>query len=152
MRECKPGIWELRLYCGRDPVTAKHVAISRTVHGGKRHAERQLATLLQGIESAWDKGISTAAPRSVTVSQLMAKHLETFKGSPTTLRSYKLTVELYIDTTIGRHTIMKVGPMLLDQLYTYLSKERGLGDPTIHKVHAVLRGGFAKAVKWGWLE
>ncbi len=63
-----------------------------------------------------------------------------------------MIVRLYIEPTIGREKLSKVGPPLVDQLYQYLAKEQGLSDSTVRKVHAVLRGAFGRAVKWGWLD
>jgi integrase len=39
----------------------------------------------------------------------------------------------------------------LDDYYALLSKERGLSPATIRHVHAVFRGAFGQAVKWGIL-
>ncbi len=46
MRERRPGVWELRAYGGRDPNTNVPKQVSRTVHGGERVAQTQLAALV----------------------------------------------------------------------------------------------------------
>ncbi len=45
----------------------------------------------------------------------------------------------------------EVGPAILDEFYDRLSSERQLAPATIRRVHAVLRGAFARAVKWKWI-
>ena len=42
--------WELRVYLGRDPVTGKKRYATKTVRGGKRKAQRMLATMITDAE------------------------------------------------------------------------------------------------------
>ena len=58
IREKKSGVWEVRVFTGRDP-RGKPTQISRTVRGGKRDAQR-LAVQLEG-----GPGRATAAGRTV---------------------------------------------------------------------------------------
>ena len=44
MRERKPGVWEIRVFTGRDS-TGRPTQISRTVRGTKREAQRVAASL-----------------------------------------------------------------------------------------------------------
>jgi integrase len=46
-----PRVWIVRLSHGRDPATGKRVRSARTVHGGRRQAERVLAELLRVQET-----------------------------------------------------------------------------------------------------
>ena len=46
LREKGPDLWELRIYLGLDPVTGKNRSLSRTFHGGRRAADRELARLV----------------------------------------------------------------------------------------------------------
>ena len=40
MREGRPGVWQLRVYLGVDPVSGKKRYAGRSVGGGKREAHR----------------------------------------------------------------------------------------------------------------
>jgi integrase len=145
IRQRKSGSWELRVSLGSDPITGERRSVSRTAIGGKRDAEWALAQLVTELSAI------SASPRAMTVSELVEKHLERFEGSPTTLRGYQHVLERHIRPTIGRYRIGEVGPAVLDELYDRLTNESNLAPSTIRQVHAVLRGAFARAVKWKWL-
>lgn len=152
MRERKRGVWELRVYAGRDPLTDKHVYVSRTVHGSKRQAELELAKLVADNERTRVPGMQGhLAPQRVTVEQLIEAHLARKEYSPTTLADYASVVKTYIRPTIGGRPIQDINPALLDRLYAHLRTEFELSPTTIRKVHALLSGAFRTAEKWGWL-
>ncbi len=46
IRQKGPDLWELRIYLGLDPVTGKDRSLSRTFHGGRRAADKELACLV----------------------------------------------------------------------------------------------------------
>ncbi len=50
MRERTPGVWELRVYLGRHPVTGKRTDASRTFRGGERAAGKALAQLVTEVD------------------------------------------------------------------------------------------------------
>ncbi len=137
---------------GKDPLTGKYVYVSRTVRGGKRLAERTLGELLSE-NSDRDRGSTAAGTASdrITIVELIEQHLDRHGYSPTTLADYRSVVATYLVPTIGNTPICDVRPVLLDRLYTYLADERKLAPATIRKVHALLRGAFTTAVRWGWL-
>ena len=49
MRERSPGVWELIVEAGRDPVTGRSRQISRTFHGTLRDAKKARAKLLVDV-------------------------------------------------------------------------------------------------------
>ena len=55
----RTGAWEIRAFAGRDGVTGKKRYVTRTVHGGKRAAQRALTELLTEVASG--KGAKTAS-------------------------------------------------------------------------------------------
>jgi integrase len=62
--------WELRVFLGYDPVTAKQRYTYRTVRGGKREAQRVLAEMITDAE----RGLT---PRSAsTVGELLEAWFE----------------------------------------------------------------------------
>ena len=71
MRERRPGVWEIRVAVGVDPVTHRTRQRSLTVHGDRGHVERVRAELvLEAAMSLQDHRLPTA--RLVTVAELLA--------------------------------------------------------------------------------
>jgi integrase len=82
-RKRREGVWEVRVYLGRDPVTGTEKQMSKTVYGGAKAADEVLRDL-----------IGNRAPRTdgmvVAFGQLLDQWLEECERldlSPTTLRS-----------------------------------------------------------------
>jgi len=146
IRQRKNGSWELRVSVGRDALTGKYLYVSRTATGGKRDAQRALGQLI--VELGETRGVVASR---ITVTELVEKHLERFEGSPSTLRGYQQVLDAYIRPTIGNLPITEVGPAILDEFYERLGAERQLAPATVRRVHAVMRGAFARAVKWKWI-
>ena len=65
------------------------------------------------------------------------------------MREYRRLTERLIKPDIGSLRLGRVTTKRLDDYYAMLSKERGLSPATIRHVHAVFRGAFGQAVKWG---
>jgi hypothetical protein len=57
LREEQPGVWEVRIEAGRDPVTGRRRQLSRTVRGTKQEAER----VLNALASDADAGLTTGS-------------------------------------------------------------------------------------------
>ncbi len=86
-RKRREGVWELRVYVGRDPGTGTPRQISKTFYGGSRGAYDALRALIQ------DQAPSRTDGLGVTVGQLFDKWLEECERldlSPTTLRTYQV--------------------------------------------------------------
>jgi hypothetical protein len=49
--ETRPGVWRLRAVAGYDPATGNPRQLSRTVRGGVRVAERELARFVSEAEA-----------------------------------------------------------------------------------------------------
>jgi len=85
-RERKDGVWELRVYVGRDPATKKPTQLSKTFHGSAKAADRALRDLVERFSDASPDGIRA------TFDQLLDRFLEECERldlSPTTLRNYR---------------------------------------------------------------
>ncbi len=92
-RKRKDGVWELRVYIGRDPATGNPRQVSRTFHGGARAGDKALRELVEkhaeGRPDGW----------GMTVGQLFDRWLEECERldlSPTTLRTYRVQIDLTI--------------------------------------------------------
>ena len=147
MREKYPGVWELRVSKGFDPITGKRLIMSRSVRGTRRMAALELAKLVASIE----EGRISKVDGTMTVAALVDEFLGRWTGAGTTLVGYRSIQETHIRPTIGRHQVRKVTPQMLDDFYAYLAEEKNLSSSRIHQVHSVLRSAFTTAVRWGWL-
>ncbi len=148
IRSRGPGVWEVSIEAGRDPVTGRRRQLSRRVHGNKRDAQR----LLNSLASEADAGrfVGTSA---VTFEMLVAKWLETAKKnlSPTTLRTYRSLLSNWALPALGDRSIASIQTSDLDALYGGLTDRFNLSSSTVRQVHAIVRRAFRQAILWGWV-
>ncbi len=90
------GVLELRVYPGADPVTGKRRYVSRTFRGKAREAETCLAALVSEVSRGSHRGTVT------TLGELVERYLDRFRGSPTTLASYRSIVRCHLRAPIGQ--------------------------------------------------
>ena len=150
LRERAPGVFELRVYLGKDAMSGAHRYKSVTFRGTKRDAETQLARLITDAQTARVTG-RTVAPGKYKLNQLIETYLAEFQGSPTTLRSYRSQFSRYIEPAIGRLALEKVDTRLLGQFYAYLGEEKDLAPATVRRIHALVSSSLRHAVRWGWI-
>ncbi len=134
MRERSPGVWELIVEAGRDPLTGKRRQVSRTFRGNLRDAKKARAALLVDV----GKGRHTGA--RATLDDLFAEWIIELrrKGrSPNTVRGYELVCERNIKPTLGAMPVTKVTPKTLTDLYG-AHQARGLAARSVYQVHACL--------------
>jgi integrase len=146
-RERRPGVWELRAYAGRDPVTGRHLSVSRTFHGGSRLADRALRALVAEVEEGKVGGSTTTI---AALARAWLAECERVGRSPTTLREYRRIVEQVVVPNLGALRLEEVTPEHLDRLYGTLSAG-GLAPASVQRVHAAIRGMGSLGVRWGWL-
>jgi integrase len=148
MRQRRPGVWEVRLEAGRDPVTGRRLQISRSVTGTKRDAQKALNEL--AVEADKGRYLGTAT----TFRQLSEQWLA-FVGddlSPTTLRTYQNLLSKRILPAIGNKAIKKIRASDLDLLYNGLLRQIDLAPTSVRQIHAIIRRAFRQAVLWGWVS
>lgn len=147
MRERSPGVWELRVFLGRDPLTDRKRYRSRTFRGRKREAETALAELVTG--AGGDRALTTDA----TVAELLERWLETIEAdrSPTTIREYRRLVDRRIGPAIGARRVDELATAELDRFYGAL-RAKGLSPASIRQVHAIIRRALRQAEQWDLLE
>jgi integrase len=147
LRERTPGVWEVRLEAGRDPVTGRRRQVSRSVHGTKREAQRVLNSLL--VEAEKGQGGRTA----VNFKQLSEQWLALVSNdlSPTTIHRYKNLLKNRILPALGDRSLYSIRTNDLDRLYMGLVNEVGLAPATVRQAHAIIRRAFRQAVLWGWI-
>lgn len=148
MRERKPGVWELIVQLPRDPLTGKARQMSRSVHGTKRDAQRSLAALVKEV----DQERLTSSGDSVSALLKAWLEMKSRDLSPTTAREYERLTKTLIAPALGNLALKDVSARRLDAFYAALLDRKRLSASSVRQVHAVLRGAFAQAVRWGWIS
>lgn len=147
-RKRREGVWELRVYVGRDPVTGGEKQVSKTFHGTSRDADHALRDLVERYEGSRSDGFGA------TFGQLLDRWLEECERldlSPTTLRTYKAQVKQTIRPALGKILLTRLLPKNLDTLYGHM-KSDGASPKTIRNHHAIISSALHQAVRWGWLR
>ena len=118
-RQKTPGVWEVRVYVGRDPVSGKKRQISRTVHGPAKAADAVLRDLIGSLAPGRADGLG------VTFSQLLDRWLnecERMELSPTTMRTYRSQVKSTLRPRLGSVQVSRLTAKHLDDLYGVMKK------------------------------
>jgi integrase len=66
-----------------------------------------------------------------------------------TLETYSWLVNKHIIPALGQTELSKLNPMIIQQLYNQLTKEKTLSDENIQKVHTMINDSLKKAERWG---
>jgi integrase len=147
-RKRSEGVWELRVYLGRDPETGSPRQISKTFRGGSREADSALRDLVHKYGEGSPDGFGA------TFGQLLDKWLEECERmelSPTTIRTYKAQIKQTIRPQLGKTVLNRLTPKQLDDLYGAM-KDRGLSPKTIRNYHATISSALHQGVRWGWVK
>jgi integrase len=142
-RERRKGVWEVRAYLGRDPLTGKPRQVSKTVHGGAKAADQALRDLLDKQPPSRNDGIG------VTFGQLLNRWLEESERldlSPTTLGTYRSQIEGTIRPALGKVPLNQLTAKHLDDLYGAV-KASGRSAKTIRNYHAIISSALHQAVR-----
>jgi integrase len=147
-RRRREGVWELRVYVGRDPATGKHRQVSKTFYGGARAAEDALRELIDKQAPSRSDGLGAS------FGQLLDAWLdecERLDHSPTTLRTYRAQIDHTIRPRLGVMLLHRLTARHLYDLYG-LMKAVGQGPKTIRNHHAIISAALHQAVRWGWVR
>jgi len=148
MRERQPGVWELRVRAGRDPLTGKHRQISRTFRGSGRQASKALARLVTEAQDGSHAGSDK------TVGELLDRwidHLEARGRTPKTIDGYRSLARARLEPALGTVKLRRLTPVQLDDLYQSLLGA-GLSPVYVRHCHAALSTALRQAVKWDWID
>lgn len=148
MRERAPGVWELIVEAGRDPVTGKRRQVSRTFNGNLRDAKKARAGLITDVSKGRHSGTKA------TLDDLFDDWIVELKRkgrSPNTVHGYEKVYARNIKPTLGRMAVTKVTMKMLTDLYGAHQK-RGLSARSVYQIHACLSSMFTQACRWGWRD
>jgi integrase len=147
-RKRREGVWEVRVYIGRDPVSGKPKQVSKTIHGGSRAADAALRDLIENQAPSRVDGVGA------TLGQLLdawLKECERLDLSPTTMATYRAQIKQTIRPRLGRVSLNRLTSKHLDDLYGAM-KAAGQSPKTIRNHHAILSSALHQAVRWGWVR
>jgi integrase len=146
-RERSKGVWELRVYLGRDPLTGKPRQLSRTYRGGAREAGKELSRLVADTADGRHGG------SNATVAKLLDDWLEDAERrlSPVTMANYRHVVKTYLRKQLGSIRLDRLGAHDLDRLYRDLERS-GQSPYAIRQVHAAMRAALGQGRRWGWVR
>lgn len=156
MREKQPGVWELRVFLGRD-ARGRVRHLSRTHRGPKRAAQRELARLVSSVDGSQDAAPPMEPGAALPLEWGDATTVnDAIRGwqlngwddlSPTTTRRYASLWRVHIRDTIGPRRIADLGPYEVEQWLRQL-KRSGLGEASVHQARAMLHRACRLARKW----
>lgn len=152
MRQRGKESWELRVHAGRDLDTGRKQYVTRTVHGTKREASRELARLVAQV----DVGLVVA--KAGTVGDLCERWYEQAEPnlSPVVAENYRRLLDRHILPKFGSTPLRRLRTSDLDAWYAELRRNGGQGGRelapnSVLRVHALLHRALGQSVKWGWL-
>jgi integrase len=146
-RKRREGVWEVRAYLGRDPVSGKPRQVSKTVYGSAKSADEALRDLI-------DKQAPRSDGMGASFGQLLDRWLiecERLDLSPTTMRTYRAQIDQTIRPALGKVPLTRLNAKQLDDLYGAM-KTADKTPKTIRNHHAIISAALHQAVRWGWVR
>lgn len=170
------GSLRVKVYAGYDPLTGRRHYLSEVVPAGPRAAaEAERARTRLQHQDDEQRNPKTRA----TVNQLLDAYLEVLDVEPTTRVRYEKDIRLHIRPALGKLSLSRVTPEVLDRFYAQLRacRERcdgkghtrhrtpkahacdeqccpkeckPLSASSVRAVHWVISAAFDKAVRWRW--
>jgi integrase len=146
LRERRPGVWEVRVAAGVDPVTGRVMQRSLTFHGSGRAAEQYRHEL--AVEYQKRRAATRAAPM-LTVAELLERWLVAdHRWRPSTWIGYRSNARhLAADRELARARVVSLTPRRLRATFARWSAE-GATDSVIGGRFAALRS----AIGWAYDE
>jgi integrase len=148
--------WQLRVYCGIDPLTGKKIYQSRTETGSKRDAEKILNDWVAKLE----KGIAVE-PSKITLAEYLRYWLNHYAAAnvgPKTLERYTEILERHVIPALGTAQLQKLRPTAVQAYYTQAEQSGrldgggGLSRRTILQFHRILHKALRQALRWQFVE
>ena len=144
--------WSIVLFLGRDPITGKKRQKWHTVTGNKKAAERELARLVNEINSG-----AYVEPAKITVADYLKRWLRDYAKTNVSGKTYERYEEIsvkHLIPALGSLPLSKVQPLHIQAYYSQALEsgrtngDGGLSAQTVLHHHRVLREALNRAVKW----
>ena len=145
MRQRRPGVWEVRVAVGRDPVSGRSRYRSLTVHGDREVA--QTARERWAAKAELVRSAGRARP-GITIAALLREWLGTDHGwRPSTIAGYRSVVGFLGQDPVATRRAVDLTPAVRAAACTAW-RSQGWPDPTISSRIRLLRS----AVGWAYAE
>lgn len=145
MRQRRRGVWEVRIYLGRDPNSGTRRYRSKTVRGSKRDADRVCRDLVEHADAALPAHGDEEMPTLASwLDEWWASKQPSL--SPNTVSAWRSSVELHLKPNLGEHPLHELRGHHLESLYRHLV-ESGLSPARVQKVHTVASVALKAAVR-----
>jgi integrase len=156
IREKRRGVWELRIYLGRDDDgKVRHRQL--TFHGAKREAQRELNRLVAELEFGnehRDEALREASadpdwgPKTTFNDAIEGWRLNGWADlSPNTTKRYQSLWDNHIRSSIGTKRIASTGPYVVERFLRDM-KAGGQSKSSVHQARAMLHRACRLARKW----
>ena len=150
MRNRGGDSWELRIYRGVNPDTSRQRWSTKTVHGSRRYAERQLAEFVDTVRES--------EIRAGTIGELLDRWFEAAapQWAPSTVNQTRSVIRCHLKPHLGHLPVAKLTTADIDDFYGHLLRSGGreggpLTSGTVNRVHVVLHRALAQALRWDWI-
>ena len=150
-QQTRKGVYRLRVFTGRDPITGRPRQASRTV---KARNDVEARKALRRFLSELDEGKVAKVGPQATLKHLLNAWLENLAHSgkaATTLETYRLLVDKHLIPALGTAELRTLSARDLDRYYT-ACLEAGTAARTVKLRHSILSGALTQAVKWEWID
>lgn len=149
IRQRGNGSYQVIVYAGQDPLTGKDRRLTGTAQT-RKEAERLRTRLLSEVDEGRVSG------NNATVAQVLQRWLETVDHEFTTRQANEALITTKILPALGAVPARKLTVEAIERFYAELRKRGGvegrpLSGSSVRRVHAILRAGLERAVKWGWI-
>jgi integrase len=141
IREKRPGVWEVRVFTGRD-AKGRPTQVSKTVKGSKRAAERVAAELM--LQPAMSAGRTVAE-----VLEIWFEHNRS-TWTPQSERDQRSRVAQVKKDPIASMRLARLGVADVERFHDRL-RRAGAGDGSVRNQHQALRAALTLAMRWGWI-
>jgi len=137
--------YKISFYIGTDTNGKRKYHIETIEAKNKAEAQKYLSKKL--VE--FDTGTLPIDETNMTLKDYLDKWLETKKFSLAlmTYSSYERNIRLYIDPSIGNYKLVKLTPLIIQDLYNGLTSQ-GLSARTVRYIHTILNEALDQAVIW----
>ncbi len=142
IRERSPGVFEVRVFVGRDE-SGRPIQTSRTLRGSRREAERLAASL--SLKAPPKAGARTVAD---ALEAWLEVNLPTW--APQTARDYLSRTKAVTEDTLGSIPLARLSVQDIELWHARLRRS-GVGEGGVRNRHLVLRAALAQAETWSWL-
>jgi integrase len=145
LRERRPGVWEVRVALGPDPVDGRSQRRSLTVHGDQ---EAAVAARRRWAEQAALQRVRRGLRPGATVEDLLATWLAAdHRWRPSTLSGYRSVVRFLTGDQLSARRAAHLSPVVLRAACARW-RQQGWPEPTIAGRVRCLRS----AVRWAYAE